>query len=89
VGGGVLPSTNPSTRRAGSQFVTPGEEQTSYRRDEPAKASSLGAVGTVNKVVTPLENTIAPVLEPVTTQPLIQPAAQPAMAMLTSLLPIG
>ena len=89
VGGGVLPSTNPSTRRAGSQFATPGDKQTSYRRDEPAKASSLGAVETVNKVVTPVENTIAPVLEPVTTQPLIQPAAQPAMAMLTSLLPIG
>jgi len=52
----------------------------------------------LDKVVAPLDNTINPVLEPVTKQPLtqavtqqapIQPVTQPAMAMLTSLLPLG
>jgi len=51
-------------------------------RDE---RSPLGAVETVNEVVAPLDNAI----QPVTKQPLIQPATRPAMAMLTSLLPIG
>lgn len=53
---------------------------------------------TLDKVVAPLDNTINPVLEPVTKQPLaqavtqqspIQPVTQPAMAMLSSLLPLG
>ena len=79
--GGVLSPKNPSNQQAG----------------EPAKADPLGAGGTVNHIVAPLDNTIqpaiqpvlAPILEPVAKQRLIQPAAQPAMAMLTSLLPIG
>jgi hypothetical protein len=67
--------------RAGDQPFTPLNEQAS-RRDE---RTPLGAVETVNEVVAPLDNAI----QPVTKQPLIQPATRPAMAMLTSLLPIG
>jgi hypothetical protein len=79
--GGILAPPNPSMGRAGDQSFTPLNEHAS-RRDE---RTPLGAVETVNEVVAPLDNAI----QPVTKKPLIQPATRPAMAMLTSLLPIG
>ena len=79
--GGILAPTNPSMERAGDQYSKPLNGQES-RRDE---RNPLGAVETVNEVVAPLGTAI----RPVTKQPLIQPATRPAMAMLTSLLPIG
>jgi hypothetical protein len=80
--GGVLPPTNPTTERADRQFATPRNEQAGPRR---GNRTALGAAETVNSVVAPLDNAI----KPVTKRPVIQPATQPAMAMLTSLLPIG
>jgi hypothetical protein len=79
--GGILAPPNPSMERADDQSFTPLNGQAS-RRDERAPR---GTVETVNKVVEPLDNAI----QPVTKQLLIQPATRPAMAMLTSLLPIG
>jgi surfactin synthase thioesterase subunit len=67
---------------ANSQSSTSLNTQASPGRDE---RTALDPVDTVNAVVAPLDNAI----QPVTKQPLIQPATQPAMAMLTSLLPIG
>ena len=80
--GGILAPTNPSVDSADSHNSSPLNGQPSPRRDE---RTALGAVETVNTVVAPLDNAI----QPVTKQPLIQPATQPAMAMLTSLLPVG
>lgn len=80
--GGILAPANPSVESADTQTSTPLDEQASPRRDE---GTALGAVETVNSVVAPLDNAI----QPVTKHPLIQPATQPAMAMLNSLLPIG
>jgi hypothetical protein len=79
--GGILAPTNPNADRADHQFSKPLNGRAS-RRDED---NPLGAVETVNQVVAPVGNAI----QPVTRQPLIQPATRPAMAMLTSLLPIG
>jgi hypothetical protein len=78
--GGILAPTNPSMERADAQYSQPNEKVS--RRNE---RSPLGAVETVDEVVAPLDSAV----QPVTKQPLIQPATRPAMAMLTSLLPIG
>ncbi|HJT03317.1 MAG TPA: hypothetical protein VJ757_06770 [Pseudonocardiaceae bacterium] len=67
---------------ADSRISSPLNKQASPRRDE---RTTLGVAKTVNTVVAPLDNAI----QPVTKQPLIQPATQPALAMLNSLLPIG
>lgn len=90
--GDILAPANPSVDsadvdsadvdNADSHISSPLNEQASPRRDE---RTALGAADTVNTVVAPLDNAI----QPVTKQPLIQPATQPAMAMLSSLLPIG
>ena len=79
--GGILTPTNPSMEPADDQYPKPLNGQASGRDER----SPLGAVETVKEVVAPLDNAI----HPVTKQPLIQPASRPAMAMLTSLLPIG
>jgi hypothetical protein len=88
----------PSPQRADSHLTPTSNEQAARRRDEPVNDAPLRPVQSLNKVVGPLGNTANQVLEPVTKQPLtqaitqqppIQPVAQPAMAMLRSLLPIG
>jgi hypothetical protein len=88
----------PSPQRADSQFAPTSDEQATRRRDKPINNTQLDPVQTLNKVVSPLDDTVNPVLEPVAKQPLgqaitrqppIQPVTQPAMAMLSSLLPIG
>lgn len=80
--GDILAPPRPSVESANSQSSTSLNTQASPGRDE---RTALGAVDTVNAVVAPLNKAI----EPVAKHPLIQPATQPAMAMLTSLLPIG
>lgn len=90
--GDILAPTNPSVDSAevdsadvdsaDSRISSPLNKQASPRRDE---RTTLGVAKTVNTVVAPLDNAI----QPVTKQPLIQPATQPALAMLNSLLPIG
>lgn len=96
--GGVLMPAKPSPQRADSQFAPTSDEQATRRRDKPINNTQLDPVQTLNKVVSPLDDTVNPVLEPVAKQPLgqaitrqppIQPVTQPAMAMLSSLLPIG
>ena len=85
--GDILAPTNPSVDSADvdsadSHISSPLNKQAFPRRDE---RTTLGVARTVNTVVAPLDNAI----QPVTKQPLIQPATQPALAMLNSLLPIG
>jgi hypothetical protein len=78
--GGVLAPSDPGTEGLGS----PLDEQARRYRDEPAVGprderaglSTSGALAAVKRVVAPVHSAI-------------QPATQPAMAMLTSLLPIG
>jgi hypothetical protein len=95
--GGVLTPAKPSPQRADNQFAPTGNEQVAHRREKPVNDGPQGPVQTLNKVVAPLDNTINPVVEPVTKQPLtqavtqqapIQPVTQPAMAVLNSLLPL-
>jgi hypothetical protein len=80
--GGVLAPKNPATERVDRQFPTSRNQQPAPRQ---GNRTALGASESVNSVVAPLDNAI----QPVTKQPVIQPATQPAMAMLTSLLPLG
>jgi hypothetical protein len=75
--GGVLAPTSPPAGRVGSSR----DEQTSGPRDERATSprderTSRSTIEAVTQVVAPVDKAI-------------QPVAQPAMAMLTSLLPIG
>jgi hypothetical protein len=96
--GGVLQPAKPSPQRADDQFGPVSDQQAAHRRDNSVNNAPRGPVQTLDKVVAPLDNTINPVIEPVTKQPLaqavtqqspIQPVTQPAMAMLSSLLPLG
>ncbi len=97
--GGVLAPTDPSPTAAkdsGEKAKDPGEKRTesvgskrvTSPREKRASASGIGAVETVKKVVAPVDNAITPATHPVV-RSVIQPAAQPAMSMLTPLLPIG
>ena len=75
--GGMLAPATPREERAGNHRDAPARSL----RDEPVESprgewTSLSASSAVNRVVAPVHNAI-------------QPATQPAMAMLTSLLPIG
>ena len=98
VGGEVLAPNNPNTLTNLSTTANPRqiradsrEKQAGSRRDGRSagprdKRTSLvtrGAVGTVKKVVAPVGNTVSQPVEPV------KQATRPAMAMLTSVLPIG
>jgi hypothetical protein len=73
----MLAPATPREDRAGSHR----DAQARSLRDEPAGSprgewTSLSASSAVKRIVAPVHNAI-------------QPATQPAMAMLTSLLPIG
>jgi hypothetical protein len=78
--GGVLTPINPREKRVGSPH---GDQAGSSRgapaagpRDELASLSTRGGVGAVKRVIVPARN-------------VPQPAAQPAMAMLASVLPLS
>ncbi len=90
--GGVLAPNNPREVRAesprGQQTVSPRGDRAVRPRDNRTGPTTLGPVETVKKVVAPVDNTIRPVMDPVVHN-VVQPATQPALAMLTSLLPIG
>jgi hypothetical protein len=75
--GGVLAPTNPSRVRVGDtrERQAGGDRAASPRQKRPGRNTS-GPVQAVKKVVAPVGNTI-------------RPATQPAMTMLTSLLPRG
>jgi hypothetical protein len=86
--GGVLVPTNSREERAGSphggQAGSLRDEPAASPRDERTSLSASKAVATVKQVVAPVHSAIPPAIHRA-----IHPATQPAMAMLTSLLPVG
>jgi hypothetical protein len=90
--GGVLAPSDPSTNAANDpgtrQIESPRNEWVTSPRKERARTGRTGAVETVKRVVAPVDDTVAPAAQPVV-RSVVQPAAQPAMSMLTPLLPIG
>lgn len=100
--GGVLPSNDPSVPNNPRQVRTDspreiqnretqrrssGDDRAVNTRDKRADRTTRGPVGTVKKVVAPVDNAVSQTIEPV--KPVLQPATRPAMTMLGSLLPIG
>ena len=91
--GGVLAPTNAGEERAGSLR----DEKTARSQDDPTGLSAINAVTPVTETVAPVTQAVAPAtraVAPITrtvteaVAPRAGHATRPAMAMLTSLLPI-
>jgi hypothetical protein len=88
--GGVLAPSNPGEERTGS----PHDEQRASLRAERTSPSTIEAVARVTRPVAPVTRAVAPLRRAVAplrraVAPPHDNATQPAMVMLTSLLPIG
>jgi hypothetical protein len=99
--GGVLAPNNPNNpdtltnprqvraeRSREKQAGSSSDDRATSSRGKRTGLTTCGPVKTVQKVVTPVDNTISQTIEPVV-KPVVQPATRPAMTMLTSSLPIG
>jgi hypothetical protein len=96
----VLAPKNPSMQRSERATGFSREARLAKPRDKRASLTRHGPVETVKQVVVPVNEVIRPAMRRVikpAVQPIVQPVSQavtqpvarPAMAMLTSLLPIG